>query len=138
VICDYLRAYGADRVAAVAFVEGAVKLGEAAFGPGFLDHFANATADDLPTNIRAMRAFLRACVASPLRAEDFETALAWNMVVPAQDPCPPCGARDRRGRRPPRAHRPAARHPRPSGHRGVAGDGRARAGHLPDRRSLQV
>ena len=41
------------------FVEGAVKLGEAAFGtligPGFLDHFADATADDLPTNIRAMR-----------------------------------------------------------------------------------
>jgi pimeloyl-ACP methyl ester carboxylesterase len=88
VICDYLRAHGADRVAAVAFVEGAVKLGEAAFGtllgPGFLDHFAHATATDLPTNIRAMRAFLRACFASPLRAEDFETALAWNMVVPAQ------------------------------------------------------
>jgi pimeloyl-ACP methyl ester carboxylesterase len=88
VICDYLRAYGADRVAAVAFAEGAVKLGEAAFGtligPGFLDHFAHATADDLPTNIWAMRGFLRACLAKPLPAEDFETALAWNMVVPAR------------------------------------------------------
>ena len=29
VICDYLRAYGQDRVAAVNFVEGAVKLGDA-------------------------------------------------------------------------------------------------------------
>jgi pimeloyl-ACP methyl ester carboxylesterase len=88
VICDYLRAYGADRVAAAVFVEGVVKLGEAAFGtligPGFLDHFAHATADDLPTNIWAMRAFLRACLATPLPAEDFETALAWNMAVPAR------------------------------------------------------
>ena len=59
VICDYIRAYGQDRVAAVNFVEGAVKLGEAAFGtligPGFLDHFVDATADDLPANIRGMR-----------------------------------------------------------------------------------
>ena len=66
VICDYVRAHGQDRIAAIDFVEGAVKLGEAAFGtligPGFLDHFADATADDLPTNIRAMRAFVRACV----------------------------------------------------------------------------
>jgi pimeloyl-ACP methyl ester carboxylesterase len=88
VICDYLRAYGADRVAAVAFAAGAVKLGEAAFGtligPGFLDHFAQATSDDLPTSIWAMRAFLRVCLATPLGAEDFETALAWNMVVPAR------------------------------------------------------
>ena len=63
VICDYLRAHGQDRVAAIDFVEGGVKLGEAAFGsligPGFLDHFADATADDLPTNIQAMRSFVQ-------------------------------------------------------------------------------
>jgi non-heme chloroperoxidase len=85
VICDYIRAYGQDRVAAVNFVEGAVKLGEAAFGtligPGFLDHFADATADDLPANIRGMRGFVRACLAKPIAAEDFETALCWNMAV---------------------------------------------------------
>jgi len=85
VICDYVRAYGQDRIAAVNFVEGAVKLGEAAFGtligPGFLDHFADATADDLPTNIRGMRAFLKACLAKPLPADDFETALCWNIIV---------------------------------------------------------
>ncbi len=88
VICDYLRAYGQDRVAAVNFVEGAVKLGEAAFGtligPGFLDHFADATADDLPANIRGMRGFVRACLAKPVAAEDFETALCWNMAVAPQ------------------------------------------------------
>jgi pimeloyl-ACP methyl ester carboxylesterase len=88
VISDYVRAYGEDRIAAIALVEGAVKLGEAAFGtvigPGFLDHFAHATADDLPTNIWAMRAFVRACLAKPLSADDFETALCWNVVVPAR------------------------------------------------------
>jgi len=85
VICDYVRTYGQDRIAAVNLVEGAVKLGESAFGtligPGFLDHFADATADDLPTNIRGMRAFLKDCAAKPLPADDFETALCWNMVV---------------------------------------------------------
>jgi pimeloyl-ACP methyl ester carboxylesterase len=88
VICDYVRAYGQDRLAAIAFVEGAVRLSEAAFGtligPGFLDHFVGATADDLPTNIATMRAFLRTCASKPLPAADFETALCWNVVVPAR------------------------------------------------------
>jgi non-heme chloroperoxidase len=88
VICDYVRVHGEDGIAAIEFVEGAVKLGEAAFGtligPGFLDHFAHATADDLPTNIWAMRHFVRACLTKPLPAEDFETALCWNIVVPAR------------------------------------------------------
>src|SRR5919202_3262034 len=88
VICDYVHAHGQDRIAAINFVEGAVKLGEAAFGtllgPGFLDHFVGATADDLPTNIATMRSFVKVCAAKPLPAEDFETALSWNMVVPAQ------------------------------------------------------
>jgi non-heme chloroperoxidase len=50
-------------VASVNFVEGAVKLGEGAFGtligPGFLDHFVDLTADELPANIRGPR--LRVC-----------------------------------------------------------------------------
>jgi pimeloyl-ACP methyl ester carboxylesterase len=87
VICDYVRAYGQDRIAAIDFVEGAVKLGEAAFGtligPGFLDHFVGATADDLPTNITAMRSFVRACVVKPVPDDDLETAICWNAVVPA-------------------------------------------------------
>ena len=87
VISDYVRAHGQDRVAAIDFVEGAVKLGEAAFGtligPGFLDHFVDATADDLPTNIRAMRSFVRACLVKPLSDDDLETAICWNVVVPA-------------------------------------------------------
>jgi non-heme chloroperoxidase len=88
VICDYMRAHGQDRIEAINFVEGVVKMGEEAFGtfigPGFLEHFADATADDLPTNIRAVRSFVCACATKPLSAEEFETALSWNIVVPAR------------------------------------------------------
>jgi non-heme chloroperoxidase len=88
IACDYVRAHGQDQIAAIDFVGGAVKLGEAAFGtligPGFLDHFADATADDLPTNIRGMRAMLKAFAAKPLPPDDFETQLSSSMTVPAQ------------------------------------------------------
>jgi pimeloyl-ACP methyl ester carboxylesterase len=88
VICDYVRAHGQDRIAAIDFVEAVVKLGPEAFGtligPGFLDHFPDLTADDLPTNIVGVRAFIRACTARPLTADAFETALCWNMAVPAR------------------------------------------------------
>jgi non-heme chloroperoxidase len=87
IICDYVRERGQDRIAAINFVEGAVKLGEAAFGtligPGFLDHFVDATADDLPTNIQAMRSFVRTCIVKPVPADDLEAAMCWNIVVPA-------------------------------------------------------
>jgi non-heme chloroperoxidase len=88
VICDYVRAHGQDRIGAIDFVAGAAKLGEAAFGtligPGFLDHFADATADDLPTNIRGMRGLVKAFAAKSLPADDVETLLCSSMVVPAQ------------------------------------------------------
>ncbi len=88
VIADYVRKYGQDRIGAVVLAGGAARLGEAAFGtligPGFLDHFADITADDLPTNIRGMRAFVRALFVTPLPAEELETALAWSIVVPAR------------------------------------------------------
>jgi non-heme chloroperoxidase len=87
VICDFLRAHGQERIAAVQFVEGAVKLGEAAFGtligPGFLDHFVGATADDLPTNIATLRSFVRTCLVKPVSDEDYVTAVCWNVAVPA-------------------------------------------------------
>jgi non-heme chloroperoxidase len=87
VICDYIRAYGQDRVAAIDFVEGVTRLGETAFGtligPGFLDHFVGATADDLPTNIQTMRSFVRTCLVKPVSDDDLEAAVCWNVVVPA-------------------------------------------------------
>ena len=88
IICDYLRAHGQDRIGAIDFAGGATKLGPAAFGtligPGFLDHFADFTADDLPTNIRGMRGLVAAFAATPLPADDIETLLCSAMTVPAR------------------------------------------------------
>ncbi|HWC40436.1 MAG TPA: alpha/beta hydrolase [Actinomycetota bacterium] len=88
VICDYLRAHGQDRIGAIDFVAAATSLGEAAFGtligPGFLDHFADATADDLPTNIWGMRALVQAFPARPLPPDEVETLLCSSMTVPAR------------------------------------------------------
>ena len=88
IICDYLRAHGQDRIGAIDFVGGVVTLGEAAFGtligPGFLDHFADATADDLPTNIGAMRGLIKGWPARPFPPEEVEILLASSMTVPAQ------------------------------------------------------
>jgi pimeloyl-ACP methyl ester carboxylesterase len=87
VICDYLRRHGQERIGAIDFVEGVTKLGEAAFGtfigPGFLDHFVDATSDDLPTSIRAMRSFVRTCLVAPVSDDDLEGAICWNVAVPA-------------------------------------------------------
>ena len=88
VICDYVRAYGQDNIGAIELVAGAVKLGETAFGtligPGFLDHFGGATAEDLPTNIDAMRGLVRAFSTRPLPATEVERLLAASMTVPAR------------------------------------------------------
>jgi len=50
-------------------------------GPGFLDHVPGATAEDFPSNIQAIRAFMRGCTSRPLPSEDYEVALCWNIVV---------------------------------------------------------
>jgi non-heme chloroperoxidase len=88
IICDYVRVYGQEDISGINFVEGTVSLGQAAFGtligPGFLDVFEAATADDLQTNIQAMRDFLRGCTVEPLPQEEFEVALGYNTIVPSQ------------------------------------------------------
>jgi non-heme chloroperoxidase len=88
IVCDYLRAHGQDRIAAIDFAGAVVTLGEAAFGtligPGFLDHFPGATADDLPTNIQAIRGLVKAWPAKPYPPEEVETLLCSAMVVPAR------------------------------------------------------
>jgi non-heme chloroperoxidase len=87
VIADYIRAHGQDRIAAVNFVAGAVRLGESAFGsligPGFLDHFADATSTDLPTAIWGIRGLVNAFSTSGLPTADVETLLCGAMTVPA-------------------------------------------------------
>jgi non-heme chloroperoxidase len=87
VICDYILAHGQRRIAAVNLVGGAVRLGPTAFGtligPGFLDNFADITADDLPTNVQGLRSFLRAMSTRPLTPELTETLLCSAMATSA-------------------------------------------------------
>ncbi|MFW6031721.1 MAG: alpha/beta fold hydrolase [Myxococcota bacterium] len=85
VINDYIRVYGQSSVRGVTYVGGGVTFDEAAFGtllgPGFLNHVPGATDPDLPTNIEAIRQFLREMVATPMPQDEFERALAFNMAV---------------------------------------------------------
>jgi non-heme chloroperoxidase len=86
VVTDYLRTFGESGIAGLNLVGGAVML-NASFdhvGPGLLAHAGDACAPDLPANIAAIRHFLRACTAQPLGADDWSTALCWNMVVPTE------------------------------------------------------
>ncbi len=85
VISDYVRKNGQDRIAGINFVDAAVVIGPKAVGslvgPGFLENAPGACQDDLPTNIAAIRRFLRACIVKPISQDDFEEIPAFNMVV---------------------------------------------------------
>lgn len=85
VINDYMRIHGQSAISGVNLAGGATMLNESAFGtfigPGFTNHVEGAMQPDLPTNIQAMRQFIRELVANPMRREEFECTLAFNMVV---------------------------------------------------------
>jgi non-heme chloroperoxidase len=87
VISDYVRKHGQDKIAGINFVGAAVVLGEKAslfIGPGFQENAPPACEADLPTNIAAIRRFLRAFFVKPVSEDDFEVALAFNMIVHPQ------------------------------------------------------
>jgi non-heme chloroperoxidase len=84
---DYVRAYGEQGIAGINLVGGAVLLRPPTFdhiGAGFLENAEGACVPDLTVNIAAMQRFLAACTAEPLSQDDWNTALCWNMVVPAE------------------------------------------------------
>ena len=85
VICDYVRVHGQAAIAGINFVDAAVTLDQAAFGtligPGLLDHVPGATANDFPSNIQAIRAFVHGFTAQPLPRDEVAAALCWNIVV---------------------------------------------------------
>ena len=85
-IGDYLNRFGDDDIGGINLVAAAIVLNADAFGsfigPSFFEHVPGASTPELAENIRAIRAFLRASTAEPLDTDDFETFLAFNMVVP--------------------------------------------------------
>lgn len=83
IIGDYLRAYGAQDVGGVVFVD-AITANERGFY-GSSNRLMKQMTDLSPaTAIAATRDFLRRCVHVPMDAETFETLLAANMMVPPQ------------------------------------------------------
>ena len=55
-------------------------------GPGLLENVVDMCGADLLANIEATRRFLAACTRRPRTPAETETALAWNMTVPARGP----------------------------------------------------
>src|SRR5438105_5659508 len=81
VVSDYLATHGAGRIAGINFVDAPIKV-EAALTGDNLKNLPLMASEDLVTNITATRAFLHGCFSRQPGADDFETMLAFNMMVP--------------------------------------------------------
>jgi pimeloyl-ACP methyl ester carboxylesterase len=81
VISDYVTTHGPAKLAGINFVDASIK-----FFPEFvgenLKNQAPMMSEDLATNIAATRAFVHGCFEKQPTADDFETMLSFNMMVP--------------------------------------------------------
>jgi len=81
VISDYVTNRGADGIAGINFVDASIK-----FIPEYVgDNLKNLplmASEDMLVNINATRVFLHGCFSKQPSADDFETMLAFNMMVP--------------------------------------------------------
>ena len=81
VIGDYLAIHGAAGLAGLSYVDAVTKSDPSFFGEG-LKVQPLMFSEDLATNIAATRIFLHNCFEKQPSQEDFETMLAFNMMVP--------------------------------------------------------
>ena len=81
VVADYLRVHGEAGIAGINYVNARCSTVSAHFGSA-QKHLRGMQSDDIAINIPATRAFLRACFEMQPTADDFETMLAFNMIVP--------------------------------------------------------
>jgi non-heme chloroperoxidase len=81
VISDYVTTHGAGGISGIDFVDASIK-----FIPEYVgDNLKNLplmASEDMLTNINATRVFLHGCFSKQPSADDFETMLAFNMMVP--------------------------------------------------------
>ena len=81
VISDYVTNRGAGGISGIDFVDASIK-----FIPEYVgDNLKNLplmASEDMLTNINATRVFLHGCFSKQPSADDFETMLAFNMMVP--------------------------------------------------------
>jgi non-heme chloroperoxidase len=81
VISDYVATHGADKLAGINFVDASIKVDPALAGDN-LKNLPLMASEDLVTNIAATRSFVHGCFSRQPSADDFETMLAFNMMVP--------------------------------------------------------
>jgi non-heme chloroperoxidase len=81
VIADYLKIHGAAGLAGLNYVDAVTKSDPSFYGDG-LKVQPLMSSEDLATNIAATRIFLRNCFEKQPSQDDFETMLAFNMMVP--------------------------------------------------------
>lgn len=81
VISDYVATHGAGQMAGINFVDAPIKADPALVGDNLKNQPLMAS-EDLITNISATRAFVHGCFSKQPSADDFETMLAFNMMVP--------------------------------------------------------
>jgi non-heme chloroperoxidase len=81
IMADYLKTHGTARLAGLNYVDAGQKSDPSFVGPN-LKNLPLMASEDLATNIAATRAFLRDCFSKQPTAEEYETMLAFNMMVP--------------------------------------------------------
>ena len=82
VMADYLTTHGTARLAGLNYVDANQKGDPAFIGPNVRSNLPPMASEDLATNIAATREFLHGCFnVQPTQAE-YETMLAFNMMVP--------------------------------------------------------
>jgi non-heme chloroperoxidase len=80
VISDYVATHGAGQLAGINFVDAPIKADPALIGDN-LKNLPLMASEDLVTNISATRTFLHGCFSKQPDANDYETMLAFNMMV---------------------------------------------------------
>ncbi|TMH27743.1 MAG: alpha/beta hydrolase [Betaproteobacteria bacterium] len=81
VIADYLSVHGTARLAGINYVDAVSKSDPSHFGDG-VKALPLMSSEDLATNIAATREFLHSCFEKQPGGDDFESMLAFNMMVP--------------------------------------------------------
>src|SRR4029453_1678096 len=81
IMADYLKPHGTAKLAGLNYVDAGQKADPAFVGPN-LKNLPLMTSEDLAVNIAATRAFLRDCFSKQPTQEEYETMLAFNMMVP--------------------------------------------------------
>jgi non-heme chloroperoxidase len=81
IMADYLTTHGTGGLAGLDYVDAGQKGDPSFFGPN-LRNLPLMASEDLATNIAATRVFVRGCFSIQPTQEEYETILAFNMMVP--------------------------------------------------------